>query len=792
MIRNFLLITFRNFLKNKSFVVINVLGLGIGLACCIIAFYNNKFNSDFDNIHSQKENIYKVSLTREVNKRQQQYGFTPLSLAPAIGNSISGIEQIVRITHNTMPVRFEDNIFSKRILFADSNFFEVFDLSMINGKESAIKEERNVIISKEFAAICFGSNDPIGKMVKFYSDSGDERIMMVSGVFDDLPENSSMQFDLLCHIDNTIEIKNIDKYDWKNWVAATFLLITDKNKVESIEKQLERFIPIQNDIRKDWKISSFYIESLKDIPSTGRDIWSNWLFSGLHPAALIAPTVMAVLLLLLACLNFTNTALAISSRRLKEIGLRKVFGGVRIQTMLQFLGENIILCFFALLASLLMAYYLIDAYSDMWPYMTLKMSLTDGMEIWVFLIALLLITGLVAGSYPAFYVSRFNPIRILKGNVKFSGGGLFSKILLVFQFILAITGIVSAVIFTQNAYFQDTLYLGYEKDKVIGVPVDDNSKLEIFRNTIIQNPMITSIGQTEEHIGWGNYTRTLKWGEEQEHEVRGFDIGKGYFETMGLELKSGRYFDQGFKESERGNAIIVNEKLVEDFGWETAVGQRVKESDTIDLTVVGVFKDFYPYGFWAKISPTMLKLGKKEQMRMLVVQADEKNLEQVNTFMQTEWENLIPNSVYPGFFQTETVAEAKDINNQIRKIFLFLAIVSVILSLVGLYTLVSLSIIKRTKEIGIRKVLGAPIFNLVKLINRDFTIILLIASVLGSALGYYLSDMLLASIWSVYLETSVLSFVIPVVFIFLVSVITLSGKVYKAATRNPVDSIKYE
>ena len=380
----------------------------------------------------------------------------------------------------------------------------------------------------------------------------------------------------------------------------------------------------------------------------------------------------------------------------------------------------------------------------------------------------------------------------MKGDIKFSGGGLFSKILLVFQFILAITGIVSAVIFTQNAYFQNTLYLGYEKDKVIAVPVDDNSKLELFRNTIIQNPLINSIGQSEEHIGWGNYSRTLKWGEEQEHEVQGFDIGKGYFETMGLELKSGRYFDQDFMESERGNAIIVNEKFVTDFGWETAVGQKVKESDTIDLTVVGVLKDFYPYGFWAKISPTMLKLGKKEQMRMLVIQTDEKNLEQVNKTMQEEWEKLIPNSVYPGFFQTEVVAEAKDINNQIRKIFLFLAIVSVILSLVGLYTLVSLNIIKKTKEIGIRKVLGASIMNLTKLINRDFAIILLIASVIGSALGYYLSDMLLASIWTIYLDTSVLSFVIPVVFIFLVSVFTLSGKVYKAATRNPVDSIKYE
>lgn len=794
MLRNFLVITFRNFLKNKTFVIVNVLGLGIALACCIIAWYNYKFNADFDNFHTQKENIYKISITREVNDRQQAYGITPLSLAPAIGNSISGIDHIVRITYNMISVRFEENIFSKRMVYADSTFFDVFDLSLIEGDENSIREGRNVIISREFAGICFGNKSPLGELLKVYSEKGTERSFIVTGIYEDIPENSSMQMDLVCQMDNFMEMNEVEEHDWKTWIAATFLLIPDATKVKTIEEQLSRFVSIQNDMRKDWLISSYYIEAFKDIPNTGRDIWSNWLFEGLHPAALITPSVMAVLLLLLACLNFTNTALAISSRRLKEIGLRKVFGGVKGQTMLQFLGENIILCFIALLVSLLFAYWLIDAYSDMWEYMTLKMSLTDGVGIWVFLVIMLLVTGIAAGAYPAFYVSRFNPITVLRGNVKFSGGGLFSKILLVLQFILAISGIVSAVIFTQNAYFQNNLYLGYEKDEVIAVPIGDNPTLELYKNSVSQNSQIISIGQSEEHIGWGSYSRTVKWGEEKEHEVRAFDIGKGYFETMGLELIAGRYFDQEFKESERGVAIIVNEKFLEDFEWdaEFAVGQRVKESDTIDLKIVGVMKNFYPYGFWAKIGPTMMKLGKKEQMRMLVIKADEDNLKQVNETMQNKWEEVIPNSVYPGFFQTETLAEAKDINNQIRKIFLFLAIVAVILSLVGLYTLVSLKIIKKTKEIGIRKVLGAPLTNLIKLINRDFAIILLVASIFGSALGYYLADMLMDSIWSVYMEPTVLSYIIPVVFLFIVAAVTLSGKVYKAATRNPVDSIKYE
>ena len=780
-------------MKNKTFVLVNVLGLGIALSCCIIAYYNNKFNADFDSMHSKKEIIYKISLTKLENTRQQAYGFTPLSLAPAIGNSISGIEQVVRVTHSKLPIRYDENIFNKRVVFVDSNFFDVFDLEIIDGDKRSIKKKRNILISKSFAGISFGKTDPIGEMIKIYTESGDERSYMVTGIFDDIPENSSMQFDLLCHIDNHIEIFNLNEHDWRSMVAATFLLIPDKEKVSAIEQQLSRFVIIQNDIRDDWKISSFYIEPMKDIPQTGRDIWNNWLFPGLHPAALIAPAVMAILLLLLACLNFTNTALAISSRRLKEIGLRKVFGGVRGHTMLQFLGENLVLCFIALLVSLLITVYLIDAYSNMWPYMTLKMSFKD-MGIWIFLVALLVVTGLAAGSYPAFYVSRFNPVNILKGDVKFSGGGLLSKILLVFQFILAIAGIVSAVIFTQNAYFQNNLNLGYDHEKVIAVPIPNNANLELFHNSIIQNPQINNIGKSEEHIGWGNYGHPVKWGEEQEHDVMAFDIGKGYFETMGLKLLAGRYFDQDFKESERDKAVLVNEKFLEDYNWtiDMAVGQRLKMRDTIDLVVVGVIKNFYPYGFWAKVNPTIMRLGKKERMRTLVVQSDKQNLKEVNESLQSAWDQLIPNAVYPGFFQADILAEAKDINKQIKKIFLFLAVVSIILSLVGLYTLVSLNIIKKTKEIGIRKVLGASIHNLVVLISRDFLILILIASICGSILGYYLSNMLMDSIWTIYMDPSLLSFIVPVLFIVIVSAITLSGKVYNAARRNPVDSIKYE
>lgn len=794
MIRNYLLITYRNFLKNKLHVLVNVLGIGIALACCIIGYYNVKFHYDYNDQHSLKSEIYKVALTQNINGRSQPYGTTPMSLAPAIGNSLIGVKEITRYVNPSLDIRYGEKVFKKQFGFVDTNFLNLFDLEFIQGDPKALKEKNKILISDEIAKLCFGEENPIGKILTVYLRDGSPKGMMVGAVYKHFPENSSLQCGILNHMDNYIEFNDIDELNWKSWVGATFLHIPDESNVEQIQKDLKKYVPIQNDAREDFQVESFFIEPLSAIPTTHREYWNNWLNAGLHPAALIAPPIMAFLLLLLACLNFMNTALATSSSRLKEIGVRKVLGSIRRHTIIQFLGENIMICFIALLVSLLIGSYLIDAYSDMWPGMTLKIDFTGSLEFWGFMFGLLVLTAILAGAYPAFYISRFNPVNILKGDIKYSGAGLISKILLGLQFAIAMLAIISAVIFIQNANYQNNLYMGYDKDQVIGIPVQDNSELEGFKNKIIQNPMITSIGIAEEHIGWSNYVRALKYGAEEEHEVTMMDIGRGYLKTMGLQFIAGESFDKNFKESDRGRAIIVNEKFIEDFNWqnEDPINKKVRLNDTTELIVVGVVKNFYQYGFWERINPMALQLGVKERMRMVVVQADIKNLTSLNEELKEIWAEVIPNRPYPGFFQEERLAEAKDVNRQIVKISNFLAIVSVLLSLVGLYTLVSLTIIKKTKEIGIRKVLGAPIPSLLRLINRQFIIIITIASIIGCYAGYMMSVSLMDSIWVYHMNPSAFTFIIPVVFIIGVSVITLSRKVYVAASKNPVDAIKYE
>ncbi|MFC2086122.1 ABC transporter permease [Bacteroidota bacterium] len=790
MLKILLIIALRNLWKNKVFVLINILGLAITLACCIVAYYNNKFDADFNEVFTKKAEIYKINLTRELNNNQQAYGITPVTLGALLKDELAGVN-VVRVSHTNLSLKREQKIFSKRIVFADNNFFEVFNFQIINGDLNTFQDKGNVLINEDIAEIYFGSEDPLGKMLTIFNDKGEGFNYQVSGVFKNLPENNSLRCEVITQFDNYIDLFEIDEFSWKGWVAATFLHITNPDRVKSVEEHLQKYIPQQNKARDDWKISNFYIESLIDVPRTGRNIYANWLYPGLHPAALIAPGVMAILILLIACFNFTNTTIAISGSRLKEISIRKVVGSYKRQLVIQFLGENILLCFLALLVAIPIAQWLLGEYSSMWPGLTLELNFSKDIGFWIFLVLLLLFTGILAGAYPAFYISKFNPINILRGTTKFGGVSTLSKILLVLQLGISITSIVSALVFVQNAYYQDTLDMGFNKDQVIAIPLNDRSIYESYKNTISKNPKIISTGGGEEHIGWGPYRRSLEC-EGKEMEVDIFDINEGYFETMGLTLLDGRKFEPEFEQSDAERAVIVNEKLVKDFGWDKAIGKIFRMNDTTELNVVGLMKDFYPSGFWSPVGPTAVRCGSKDRIRMLVVKANIADLTEVNEYLEEKWHEIVPNYPYEGFYQNETLAEAKDINKQITTIMIFLAVIAVAMSLIGLYTLVSLRILKRTKEFGIRKIVGAPVMKIAMLISKEFMILIGIASVFGAVLGYYLSNSLLSSIWIHHLTIGVLSLLLPVVLIFIFSAITLSGKVMQTALKNPIESLRYE
>ncbi|HUV00918.1 MAG TPA: FtsX-like permease family protein, partial [Bacteroidales bacterium] len=491
------------------------------------------------------------------------------------------------------------------------------------------------------------------------------------------------------------------------------------------------------------------------------------------------------------CFNFANTSIATFSRRLKEIGLRKTFGGLRSQLVTQFMIETLIVCLLALFTGILIAEFLVPAYSSLWSYMSIKMIFAGYGFFWVFLLLLLLVTGFVAGVYPALYVSAFSPSAVLKGTSAFRASGKLSALLLTLQFAISVSALVMGIVFSKNAEYQNTLDLGYDRDRLVVVPIVPEN-YPSFSTEVVSNPNIILAAGTQNHIGFGSYRRPIK-DEEKQLEVDVMDIGPDYAQAMGLRLVEGRLFDKLRVSADRENSsIIVNQKFVKDFGWKEGSGKTVTLYDTTKLTIIGVVKDFYIGGVWEEIEPAMLRLSASDRYNVLVVKANPGDLPGILEYLNQKWKSLYPNYVFGGRLQEGFMQEEKDINGSIMKVNFFLALIATLLSLIGMFNLVSLDIIRRTKEVGIRKIQGAPVPLLMFLISKKFIIILIIASVLGCAGGYYLSVMLLDSIWDYFVDIKAGMLITAASVMFVATVLTLVFKISRAAMKNPVVSLRYE
>jgi putative ABC transport system permease protein len=791
MLKNYLLVTFRNLLKNKVFTLINIVGLGLGLGICIVAFFNHMFNYEFNRTHENFNEIYRINCFRDMQGREQEYGIVPSTLGLQIKQDIPGIIRASRIQRTGSPVKVGEDMFPAQVSFVDPDFLQIFTLPSVNGDTKSIPGPGNVLLSDKMAHTLFGNENPLEKAISIFNDQSEEFTYTVSAVFKEFPENSSFRIDIISYYENFLRMWNVSDANWRLWTTALFVQIPDKSLIPSITNSLKEYLPVHNKAREDFRINRFSLVPLKDVGSNSRNIWSSGLFPSLHPAALIAPPVMALFILLIACFNFANTSVATFSKRLKEIGLRKTFGGQRKQLVLQFMFETLIICILALLVGIAFASVLVPAYSSLWSYMSIKLTFSSYEIFWLFLLLLLLLTGFISGVFPALYVSSFSPVNVLKGEVLLKGSGKLSIILLTLQFSISVLSLVMGIVFARNADYQRTLDLGYDRDKLIVVPVPPEMYTSL-RNEILTDPKVISAEGTQNHIGWGNYRRPVKDADKQ-LEVSVLDIGPEYAQTMGLRLVEGRFFDKERAGADRSNnSIIVNQKLVSDFGWDNGAGRTITLYDTTRLNIIGVVEDFFTSGVWQKIEPTMLRIAGSDQYYVMAVRAEPQNLAEVLDFISRKWKEMVTNQVFDGQTQEDTMQEEKDINGGILKVSIFLAVIAAIMSLIGMYNLVSLDIIKRTKEVGIRKIQGATVSVIVYLVSKKFLLVLLIASVLGCAGGYYMSLMLMDSIWDYFVKISSEILILSALIMIVATILTIITKVVRAALKNPVDSLRYE
>ena len=765
--------------------------MAISIGCCIVAYFNWEFDAQFDHHHKNAANIYRVSSIREFEKVSTLYGYVPLPLGATIKQNVPDVNNVVRMSWSYSNFKVKDNLFETRVAYVDKDFFNVFSFDLLSGQSSGLNEKLNVFISDEMAIRLFGSTDVLGKQIgQVLSENLKE--VVVGGVFKKQPSNSSFGEDAYMQYDNVFDGATDDftEDSWKNR-NTLFVQINDPNRVGAVHKQIQVYTENNNKVREDFLIKEFVLDPFVGMASRDESNDTNsWTRGSSPPAAVISPIIMAGLVLLIACFNMTNTSIAISSRRLKEIGIRKVMGSMRGQLIAQFIGETMFICFMALLVGLVFGEVLLSAWNALWENMKLESHYFDRPAFFVFLVSVLAFTGLMAGSYPAFYISNFEPVSILKGTLKFGGTNIFTRVLLALQYAISLTAIIFAIAFYQNSNYQRDFDLGFDQHGVIIAYVSNQNEFETYRNALLANKDIASIAGSEHSIFSSGYNDPIKY-ESKQLEVDIINVGDDYVKTMDLDLVEGRDFAKD-SETDKKESIIVTEKLAKDLGWDKPIGKEIIWMDTVKLYVIGVIKNVYTNGLWREMDPLMIRYAGPKKYSHVIVNAPADKLIAVNSFMEKEWKQIFPNKLYNGRYLNESMAEATTVNNNIVKMFVFFGIVAMLMSATGLFSLVSLNIIKKMKEIGVRKVLGASVSNITRIINTEFVIILLIASLIGSAMSFYAVDALMDSIWDYYQSTTSITFIISIVALFLVSALAIGYKVFSAASMNPVNTLRDE
>lgn len=689
-------------------------------------------------------------------------------------------------------MKLDDEIFHSVGAYVDADFFKMFTYEFIHGSAEALTDKNKIIISDKLAIKYFGSENAVNKVISHLVNANLKKEFEVVGVYKMPKENSSFDDDLYALYENywdvSPELETGASWKMRNTV---FVLVPDAARVATVEQHLQPYAENNNKVREDFLIQRFKLDAFDGMAV--RDVANNVPSSLTREAtplsAVIGCAVNGILVLLIACFNLTNTAIALSSKRLKEIGIRKVMGSKRVQLILQYIGETLVICFIALLFGIALAEtFLLPSFNQLWPYMKLESDYFGKPDFLIFMVGILFFTGVVAGSYPALYVSKFQPTAILKGKLQFGGNNFVTYILLGTQLILSLAGIVCAFAFVDNAKYQRDFDLGFNKDGVISSYVDGRLEYEAFRNALAGNPDIISISGTPHHVNSSFYNDPVAY-EGQEIETNILDAGDDYVKTVGMTLLEGRDFTKD-SETDRKESVLVTQEFVRQYGWDKPIGKQIIWMDTVKLYVVGVIKDVY--SLWEPLEPMMVRYAAPDKVNYIVVHTTPDKLNAVNAYMEQTWKATFPNRLYASRFLNAGAVEAGNVNKNILIMFVFQGIVSLLLSITGLYTLVSLNIIKRLKEIGMRKIMGASIANISRIINTQFSFIVMIACLAGAYLGASLSDLLMRSIWEHSKRTTLISMIISCVVLIVVCVLSVAYKTYQTARMNPVDVLRSE
>ncbi len=784
MLKNYLIVGIRNALRTRMTSSINVVGLSLGVGIAIAVFIIMDFMLHIDGFHENKKRIYQITSLVDDKRAVRDWGDTPFMLGPSLKNDNPAIETAVRVEFNGGAVRYNETVFNESIWFVDADFMKIFSFPTVKGNGRALSSKNSVIISEDIADKYFGTTDPINQVLSIKFGNGVKEDVTVAAVVK-LPDNSGIRFKILMPMEafESLNLKDIN--DWGSLADATFIMLQEGRSINDIGNT-SQYQALHNSASPEWKIEGFTMNPFETMALRSNEVVNAITYSA-SPTGIWSLGAIATMLLLLACFNYMNVAVATVTTRLKEIGIRKAIGSQRKEIIQQFLTENFLLCFISIgLGGILAAAFFLPGFNSLFPF-TIPFAVSSGPLGFYFFFGLLLFVGLVSGAYPAVYISSFTPIKIFNGREKFSQRSLFSRILLTMQFVIAFTTIVGAFVFIDNAVYQRNKDWGYGHSRVIVVPVADRIQYLALRDKVKASNNFESIAGTATPIGKKDVEVSFDHLQQRIHTVF-YQVDFDYLETMDLRFKEGRSFDRTIQ-SDQTESVIVNEAFVSAMGWDKPLNKDF-EFEGRKRYVVGVVRDFHYNGFYEVIGPALFTITEEDKFRYLAVKTGKNNFFDAENELKKFWREIAPDDPYLGYRQDSVFDLFNNDNNSNIKLLSFISATAVILACLGLYGLVAYNITRRLKEFSVRKVFGANIRHIFGLMNRDYVWILTIAFALGAPAGFYLINALIHQIYPEPKGTTPLPFMIAVGLMAVTVAITIGSQLSRVIRENPAKTLR--
>ena len=779
MFKNYIKIALRNIKNHKSYSLINVLGLAIGLSIVILIMIWVQHELSFDRHYLNADHIYRVVFEDKSYDNVRHYSVTPPALAAGLSKDYPEITYAATFySRSGILVNYEENLLKERLAYSNSSLFDIFSFEFISGNpQTALINPYSIILTEETAVKYFGDENPISKTLALESKTD----FIVTAVIKNLPENGTLQFDALTDFEHLYEMSGRGKSDsWDSFGYNTFVMLTPETNIDELNQKISDYIIKRNS--DDTFKPVLYLQSLLDIHlynlNGGGIIIYVYIFS-----------FIALFLLVLACINFINLVTARSALRIKEISLRKVIGANRKNLIFQFLGESILLTILSLAISLIFVDRLLPVFNEL-THQNLSFSTVLTPSGIILIVIITLFTGILAGSYPALYLSGFKPIAILK-NHKLSGSSLLRNFLVVFQFSISVIMIISTMVVLNQLTYVENQNLGFNSDHVVYIPLNSNlnAKVSSIKYELKSNPQIHDVTATSNKIGINSFHSVdlKKWeGNTQNKSILLGLIYTDYdfLQTFDIEMSEGRFYSKDFVSDSFG--VVINQAAVEEMGMVNPIGKKIFEKSHI----IGVIKDFNYQSLHSGIGPLAIGMNPRWN-RYLAIKVQSENIEETISYIESVLKKYAPDNLFDYYFLDHEFEKLYQSEKQLGRIFLYFSILAIFISSLGLFGLASFMVERRTKEIGVRKVLGASVSKIFLLLSKEFTIWILISNLIAWPISWYIMNLWLNNFaYKTTLDWWL--FMIAGFITGMIALISTCSQTIKLALSNPIRALRYE